>query len=121
MGSKKSIQSEELAKWLEILCDDSYTRGEALFHVDVFETDSDYIIEAILPRYKKSQISVKCENNKILIQAENDDGTCKERTLQWPFSLVNREIRAFFENDILEVKISKTATTDFGAKWVEIN
>ncbi|MBA2870988.1 HSP20 family molecular chaperone IbpA [Anoxybacillus calidus] len=107
MGSKK--EPNEFEKWLEILLADPFTDylDETIFRVDVFETEEHYIIEANLPLCTVNQIKVKCHNNTAIIQAYEQNNDYKERSVQLPFTLTDRDVRAYFENDILEVRISK--------------
>jgi spore coat protein M len=109
MGSKKELN--EFDKWLQILLADPFTDylDETMFRVDVFETEEHYIIEANLPLYAVNQIKVKCHNNTVIIQAYEQNNDYKERSVHLPFTLADKEVGAYFENDILEVRISKDA------------
>jgi spore coat protein M len=107
MGSKKELN--EFDQWLQILLADPFIDylDETMFRVDVFETEEHYIIEATLPLYTDNQINVKCHDNTAIIQAYEQNNDYKERIVQLPFTLTDKEVRAYFENDILEVRISK--------------
>jgi spore coat protein M len=107
MGSKK--ESNEFDQWLQILLADPFVDylDETMFRVDVFETEEDYIIEAELPLYAIHQIQVKCCDNAAIIQAYEQKEACKERIVHLPFSLADRNVQAYFEKGILEVRISK--------------
>lgn len=49
------------------------------FRADLKETDSDYVLEAELPGFKKENISVEWENGRLLITAKKDAETKEEK------------------------------------------
>ncbi|HZG59392.1 MAG TPA: Hsp20/alpha crystallin family protein [Anoxybacillus sp.] len=120
MGSKKELN--EFDQWLQILFADPFTDylDETMFRVDVFETEEDYIIEAELPLYAIHQIQVKCHDNTAIIQAYEQKEACKERTVRLPFSLADRNVQAYFEKGILEVRISKVTVGERGENYRNI-
>jgi spore coat protein M len=105
----KKTEQNELRKWLDLLCGESFTceLDEKTFRIDVFETDAHYIIEAELPSCLKEQLTVMCETNAIIIQIHKEKALCKQRTIPLPFPLQHKQICAYFSAPTLEIHISK--------------
>ncbi|NRD79593.1 Hsp20/alpha crystallin family protein [Bacillus sp. BRMEA1] len=111
-----SVDFEQVDKWLKDYFLDPYTTHCDLtqFRIDLYETDDDWIVEAVLNEYKSSDITVKVENKKLLIYAQKIGSTtsapCQKRfrIIDFPFPIINHHVNASFENGILEIFISKT-------------
>ncbi|WP_141432368.1 Hsp20/alpha crystallin family protein [Bacillus sp. 03113] len=105
----------ELEKWLEDFFLNPLTSylDETAFRIDLFETENEIIVEALLTDYKPTGISVYLENDQMYIQAfpSNDakkrKGPCKNRTISFPFRVIEQKVYAKFNNGILEVFVSK--------------
>jgi spore coat protein M len=109
VGNNKKSELVELQRWLEALYSDPFTSywDETVFRVDVFETETHYIVEAELMNCTSEQISVACENDALTIQVNQNENVDKQRVVHLPFSLLNKDIRAYFTPPILEIHISK--------------
>lgn len=113
MVHKKDDQPLDLNvidKWLESFFLDPLTSylDETIFRIDLFETAEEFIVEALLPEYKKDEVSVLLEEDKILIEAlQQQQNGHKQRMISFPFSIVHHRVKATFESGILEVFISK--------------
>jgi spore coat protein M len=109
VGNNKKPELGELQQWLEALCSDPFTNDldETIFHVDVFETETHYIVEAELISCTSEQISVTCENDALTIQVHKNENIDKQRVVHLPFPLLNKDIYANFTPPILEIYISK--------------
>ncbi|WHX98258.1 Hsp20 family protein [Neobacillus sp. DY30] len=117
MKSKKNIQPIDfdlVEKWLENYCLDPLTTQDDVtqFRIDLYETDQEWIVEALLNEYNSSEIKVFIEENKLVITAVKSSTTSnqqkKVRTIQFPFEVINQKVNANYINGILEVLISKT-------------
>jgi len=118
MNRKKDDQSSvdlnQVEKWLENYFLDPLTSycDVTQFRIDLYETEKDWIVEAMLEDYNSAEISVKTEDNKLIITAlkklKNVPGQKKIRTIDFPFPIIKQKINAVFTNGILEVFISKT-------------
>jgi len=110
----KKTEQNELRKWLDLLCGESFAceLDEKTFRIDVFETDSHYIIEAELPGCLKEQLAVICETNAIIIQIHKEKAFYKQRIVPLPFSLQHKQICAYFSAPTLEIHISKDESTN---------
>jgi HSP20 family molecular chaperone IbpA len=117
MKSKKNIQPIDfdlVEKWLENYCLDPLTTQDDLtqFRIDLYETDQEWIVEALLNEYKSSDIKVFIEDKKLVITAlkpsTSSNHLKRVRTIQFPFEVINQKVTAHFINGILEVLISKS-------------
>jgi HSP20 family molecular chaperone IbpA len=118
MKSKKNIQPIDfdlVEKWLENYCLDPLTTQDDLtqFRIDLYETDQEWIVEALLNEYNSSEIKVFVEDNKLIITAADKSSTPtsqqkRVRTIQFPFQVINQKVTANYINGILEVLISKS-------------
>jgi HSP20 family molecular chaperone IbpA len=117
MKSKKNLQPIDfdlVEKWLENYCLDPLTSQDDLtqFRIDLYETDQEWIVEALLNEYNSSEIKVFIEDNKLVITAVKSSTPSNEqkkvRTIQFPFQVINQKVMAHYINGILEVLISKS-------------
>lgn len=100
----------EIENWLTKLFLDPLTTqlDEIAFHIDIFETDEEYIIEAILTDFQQNEISVYLNERKIHIYADGLKKTGKKyRMIEFPFLIVHRKVCASFKRGILEIFIPK--------------
>ena len=117
MKSKKNLQPIDfdlVEKWLENYCLDPLTTQDDLtqFRIDLYETDQEWIVEALLNEYNSSEIKVFIEDMKLIITADKSSTPSKQqkrvRTIQFPFQVINQKVTANYINGILEVLISKS-------------
>jgi HSP20 family molecular chaperone IbpA len=117
MKSKKNLQPIDfdlVEKWLENYCLDPLTSQDDLtqFRIDLYETDQEWIVEALLTEYSSSEIKVFIEDSKLVITAVKSSTPSNQqkrvRTIQFPFQVINQKVTANYINGILEVLISKS-------------
>jgi HSP20 family molecular chaperone IbpA len=117
MKSKKNIQPIDfdlVEKWLENYCLDPLTTQDDLtqFRIDLYETDQEWIVEALLNEYNSSEIKVFIEDMQLIITAEKSSTPSNQqkrvRTIQFPFQVINQKVTSNYINGILEVLISKS-------------
>jgi HSP20 family molecular chaperone IbpA len=117
MKSKKNMQPIDfdlVERWLENYCLDPLTTQDDLtqFRIDLYETDQEWIVEALLNEYNSSEIKVFVEENKLIITADKSSTPTSQqkrvRTIQFPFQVINQKVTANYINGILEVLISKS-------------
>lgn len=114
--------------WLQQFFNDPFTNylDEYQFRVDLFETDSAFIIEAELSTFKKDQVSVEIDGSDIIIQAkshpQNSDHppTIYERQITLPFPLSYKVIEATYEKGIVEVIVNKEGKRKTPVKTIKI-
>jgi len=108
------IDFELVEKWLESYCLDPLSTQDDLtqFRIDLYETENDWIVEALLNEFESSEIKVYIEDTKLIITAGDTSPLSplqkKVRTIHFPFSVINQKVSANFINGILEVFISKS-------------
>lgn len=117
MKSKKNIPPIDfdlVERWLENYCLDPLTTQDDLtqFRIDLYETDQEWIVEALLNEYNSSEIKVYIEESKLVITADKPSTPSNQhnrvRTIQFPFQVINQKVTAHYINGILEVLISKS-------------
>ena len=90
--------------------------------LDLYETDTMFILEADLPGVKEQDVSVEVENNELVLQGQRsfervttqDSFHCSERRsgrfvrrLRLPASVDQAQMRAEFDNGVLRVTFPK--------------
>ncbi len=106
------FDGNEVEKWLRKLYLDPLTSylDQTIFRIDIFETEQEYILEALLSDYQCKDISVYIEDGQIKIEAVNTDLSeegKKARTIDFPFKVIEKDVTATFSDGILEIFISK--------------
>jgi HSP20 family molecular chaperone IbpA len=100
-------------KWLEKYFLDPLTSyyDQTQFQIDLYETDKEWIVEAILSEFEASEIKVYIEGNKLIITASKYPPSMTNqkriRCINFPFLVINQAVSAAFTNGTLEVIISK--------------
>lgn len=117
MKPKKEVQHIDfdlVERWLENYCLDPLTSQDDLtqFRIDLYETENEWIVEALLNEFNSSEIKVFVEDKKLVISAGKQSDSSKFqkriRSINFPFQVINQDVNANFTNGILEVFISKT-------------
>lgn len=83
---------------------------ETEFRIDVYETDKEFIVEALLANCQKSSIYLAVNKNVLTIKAMIHDSNLfeeKQRSIEFPVSIDQNPIHAVFANEILEIFIQK--------------
>lgn len=117
MKPKKDVQPIDfdlVERWLENYCLDPLTTQDDLtqFRIDLYETDQEWIVEALLNEFNSSEIKVFVDEKNLIISAGQHSTSSHSqkriRSINFPFSVINQKVTANFINGILEVFISKT-------------
>ena len=108
------FESDEINGWLKKYFLDPYTAflDETLFPIDLYESESSFIVESHLPNVKGEGIHLIADQNTLTITVEEPDpinGEKREKTrsISFPLPIVRSEIQAKFQNQILEIIINK--------------
>ncbi len=83
---------------------------ETEFRIDVYETEKEYIVEALLPNCNPCDIHIYVEKNLLIIKAILSDSHAREekqRTINFPIPITQNPIHAVYTNQILEIFIKK--------------
>lgn len=111
---KQTFDFDLMEKWLENYFLDPLTSyyDQTQFQIDLYETEKEWIVEAILSGFEASEIKVYIEEKKLMISASKSPPSPKQqkriRSIDFPFQIITQDISATFLNGILEVFISKT-------------
>jgi HSP20 family molecular chaperone IbpA len=113
MNSKKNekpFQTDLWEKWLESFFLDPFTSllDQTQFRVDLFDSDTEVIIEAMLPKQLSSEIDIFLKDSSIVIKVVHPPYQPKERTITFPFFINAQKVEATYSNEILEIIVSKT-------------
>ncbi|MGX6443358.1 Hsp20/alpha crystallin family protein [Neobacillus sp. K501] len=117
MKPKKNVQPIDfdlVERWLENYCLDPLTTQDDLtqFRIDLYETDQEWIVEALLNEFNSSEIKVFVDEKNLIISAGHQSTSSHSqkriRSINFPFRVINQKVTANFVNGILEVFISKT-------------
>jgi HSP20 family molecular chaperone IbpA len=112
MNSKKNeqpFQTELWEKWLESFFLDPFTTSldQTHFQVDIFDSDTEVIIEALLPQHLLKEIVVSLDGEHIRIISCQSSKQMKERTITFPFEINAQKVESTYSNETLEITISK--------------
>lgn len=107
--NEKSFQTDLWEKWLESFFLDPFTAilDQTQFRVELYDTQTEVIIEALLPQYLSSQIDIYLDVSSVIIKAKSSSNQTKERMITFPFRINSLKVEASFSNGILEIFISK--------------
>jgi spore coat protein M/HSP20 family protein len=109
-----SINYAEMEKWLNNYFLDPLTSylDQTQFRIDLYETNTEWIVEAILSEYDASEITVLIEKDKLTITAmiltPSKQSQKRIRVIEFPFQVIRQKVTATFMEGILEIFISKT-------------
>ncbi|WP_174733403.1 Hsp20/alpha crystallin family protein [Mesobacillus harenae] len=108
-NKKPSYSLDEMEKWLEYFFRDPFTAylDQTQFRIDIFDTESHFILEALLPASSASDIKITIEQSSVKIFGQTKAGKERSRTVELPFIVVKKDVTAFFKDAILEIYISK--------------
>jgi HSP20 family molecular chaperone IbpA len=112
MNSKKNekpFHTDLWEKWLESFFLDPFTSilDQTQFRVELYDSDTEVIIEATLPQHLSSRIDVYLDVSNVVIKVNSLSKHTKERTISFPFTINSQKVEATFSNEILEIVISK--------------
>jgi HSP20 family molecular chaperone IbpA len=107
---ENAFPSDEWEKWLETFFLDPFTTilDQTQFRVDIYDTNNEVIIEALLPDCTQADISVYLDIDQVVIKANSSSPKNERvRTVTFPFTIHTQKTTASYSNQILEIFISK--------------
>lgn len=119
-SSKKNSDSQSIDKWLEALFLDPLTTflDETAFRIDIFESGTQFIIEADIPN-QSTETTVSLQENMVVISV-NCGGKIRTRKVDWPFDVRQHEVSAYQIDQVLEITIDKEKTLASVDRLIEI-
>ncbi|MBT2689631.1 Hsp20/alpha crystallin family protein [Bacillus sp. ISL-47] len=105
----------EMEKWMENFFLDPLTSymDQLTFRIDLYDTENEIIVEALLTGCVPKDVTVSLKENKVIIKAVKKElplgknGQPCMRKVELPFKVINKRVRAAFSNGILEIFIAK--------------
>ncbi|MBU8878325.1 Hsp20 family protein [Bacillus sp. FJAT-29790] len=104
----------DMEKWMESFFLDPLTSylDQMMFRIDLYETENEIIVEALLTDFYPADITIYLKEDQLIIKALKkvhltDESPFKIRKVDFPFLIIQKEVKALFENGILEILISK--------------
>lgn len=84
---------------------------ETVFRIDLYDSESTFIVEALLPNVKKEDIDISVNSQTLQIKIKQTTSTgkskIKSRTVSFPFPIAHLKMTTDFEHNILEIKFHK--------------
>ncbi|TRZ38362.1 hypothetical protein CEQ21_23470 [Niallia circulans] len=77
------------------------------FQVDVYEADTYYLVEGLLPFATMESILLDVKENYLTISATDLENNVKTRTVYFPTIIEDNKISSVFSKGLLEIKINK--------------
>ncbi|MCK1993803.1 Hsp20/alpha crystallin family protein [Peribacillus muralis] len=120
---------EKFDEWVKkfFLDPETCALDHQLFSIDIYESDDEYMVEAVLENHEVEDIKVCLSDNELSIIVDEAhkplidnkaDTIPTQRNIPFPFSICTRRITAEFSNPILVIRIHKFSP---GKKAEDIN
>jgi HSP20 family molecular chaperone IbpA len=118
---EKLLELDGVEEWMTQFVIDPFFDGNTDgIKMDLFETESSYIIEAIVPGYKRDDVIIEVVTDGIHIRLTRESIETR-RFINLPFSLCKRRITATHVHDILEIVIHKKQKRNTMKPYRKIN
>lgn len=109
---------EKFDEWVKsfFLDPETCALDHQLFSIDIYESDDEYMVEAVLEDHDVKDIKVCLSDNELSIIVDDthkpfhekkEDKLPTQRKIPFPFSICSRRITAEFSNPILVIRIHK--------------
>ncbi|MDM5155759.1 Hsp20 family protein [Bacillus sp. DX1.1] len=96
-------------EWMDQFCSDSYANFSfpSHIHIDLFETEQEYILETDVPNVLKQNVLIKKMETGLQIHIFHKNSSL-QRTITLPTNIIYKKMLACLENGFLAIHISKT-------------
>ncbi|NPC92907.1 Hsp20/alpha crystallin family protein [Bacillus sp. WMMC1349] len=98
-------------EWIKQFVDDPFILYDETIPIDLYETSTEYIIEADLAKIDGQQLSMTFLDHDFTLAVKTSEQLYK-KTLLLPFFLNDKQIETEYQNQILAIKISKETNND---------
>ncbi|WP_042337990.1 Hsp20/alpha crystallin family protein [Bacillus andreraoultii] len=110
-NGRDPFDSKAVEKWFDEFFLNPLTSylDETVFRIDLYDSESAFIVEAILPNCKKENIDIIVNDSDLTIKVRQDDQPTqlKSRTVTFPIPINQMKMTAHFNQDLLEIKLYK--------------
>ncbi len=119
----KKDDLSQVEKWMEQFFLDPQTSfmDQLTFRIDLYETNTHIIVEALLPDVDLKHISIMIDACVMTISVIKKNTESCSRKVEMPFPLVDKRVHAVFANGILEVWIDKNRSGNGKKRYIIIN
>ncbi|MEH6892333.1 Hsp20/alpha crystallin family protein [Bacillus sp. JJ864] len=113
MGEKKKkdclFQVDGFEEWMNQFCSDLYANSPSPngIHIDLFETEQEYILEADIPNVVEQNILIKKMETGLQINISSNNSAL-QHMIFLPANIIYKKMLAYLENGLLTIHISKT-------------
>jgi spore coat protein M/HSP20 family protein len=119
------VDYDQVEMWLKNYFLDPLTSyfDQTQFRIDLYETEKEWIVEAILSDFESSEITVFIEDKRLIISAlkhSSPKNQKRSRVIDFPFQIHKQKVTAVFTNGILEVQISKTEMESGKSRYITL-
>lgn len=122
-NEQKKDDLSQVEKWMEQFFLDPQTSfmDQVTFRIDLYETNTHIIVEALLPNIDTKHISVLLDGKVLTISALQKNADTCTRNVELPFRVADKRVHASFANGILEVWICKDQKGNGKKRYIIIN
>ncbi len=111
MGEEKSVKRfldvDEIDDWInQFVIDPYFDQNIDGIRMDLFETESSYIIEVFFPGFNEKEIAINVVSSGIKVSL-NQKGKKTEKFIKLPFSNFEKRVSVTLEHFVLEININK--------------
>ncbi|MCP1124468.1 spore coat protein [Bacillus sp. AFS018417] len=123
MGNKKKkdclFHVDGFEEWMNQFCSDLYANSPSQndIHVDLFETEQEYILEADIPNIVERNILIKKMETGLQINISYNNSAL-QHMIFLPTNIIYKKMVASLENGLLTIHISKTETAQLTERTV---
>ncbi|WP_240056521.1 Hsp20/alpha crystallin family protein [Bacillus mesophilum] len=119
----KKADMSEVEKWMEQFFLDPLTSymDQLTFRIDLYETHTHIIVEALLPDVDPEDIDIVLEDYNMTIAAKKKNKESCSRKIELPFRVADKRVHAHFANGILEVWIDKYRSGNGKKRYIIIS
>ncbi|SFI32486.1 MULTISPECIES: Hsp20/alpha crystallin family protein [unclassified Bacillus (in: firmicutes)] len=123
MGKKKKkdclFHVDGFEEWMNQFCSDLYANSPSPndIHVDLFETEQEYILEADIPNVVEQNILIKKMETGLQISVSSNNSAL-QHMIFLPANIIYKKMLAYLENGLLAIHISKTEAAQLTERTV---
>ncbi|WP_242221369.1 Hsp20/alpha crystallin family protein [Bacillus cereus group sp. BfR-BA-01380] len=123
MGKKKKkdclFHVDGFEEWMDQFCSDLYANFPSPndIHIDLFETEQEYILEIDIPNVVEQNILIKKMETGLQINIFGNNPAL-QHMIFLPANIIYKKMLAYLENGLLAIHISKTEAAQLTERTV---